>query len=441
MNDIDLTDFLSLNGLGHDNSEGWLPIGTEHAPFQGNFNGGGHKIKGLWIDRPDVWQVGLFGAISHGAIENLGIEIAKKGISGGASVGGLAGDIDNAAIKNCYVTGNVTGNHMAGGLIGAGTGENTSVIKCFASGNIHAATYAGGLMGNAENGSIEQCWSSSRVSASHSDAGGLLGSGGDGLKIKNCFAIGNVSSENYAGGLISFVREKIKIENCYAAGRVSGTFGIGGFAGEIMGGAKIAHCFFDREVSGKKMGVGVGPDSGITGKTTIEMKTKSTFTNAGWDFAAVWDMNKGVNGGYPYLRGMKAPPPPPPKPDGSAENPFLISTPKDLNGLREYLGETGAGKYFKLTNDIDLTDFLSLNGLGRANSEGWLPIGSTSAAFQGNLNGDCHKISGLWINRPEGNDVGLFGAIEHGTIRNLGIEIASEGITASDNAGGFAGGI
>jgi hypothetical protein len=40
--------------------------------------------------------------------------------------------------------------------------------------------------------------------------------------------------------------------------------------------------------------------AGGTGKTTAEMKTKSTFTDAGWDFIEIWGI--GENQTYPYLR-------------------------------------------------------------------------------------------------------------------------------------------
>ena len=36
--------------------------------------------------------------------------------------------------------------------------------------------------------------------------------------------------------------------------------------------------------------------------TTADMKTQSTFTDAGWDFSGVWTINSNVNNGYPILR-------------------------------------------------------------------------------------------------------------------------------------------
>ncbi len=63
-------------------------------------------------------------------------------------------------------------------------------------------------------------------------------------------------------------------------------------------GGSFSSCFWDVQTEGLTDGVGnLDPDpSGVTGKTTAEMKTQSTFTNAGWDFtesdgdAAEWWM-------------------------------------------------------------------------------------------------------------------------------------------------------
>jgi len=41
---------------------------------------------------------------------------------------------------------------------------------------------------------------------------------------------------------------------------------------------------------------------GGTGKTTAQMKTEATFTDAGWEFATIWRIKSTFNDGYPYLR-------------------------------------------------------------------------------------------------------------------------------------------
>jgi hypothetical protein len=56
----------------------------------------------------------------------------------------------------------------------------------------------------------------------------------------------------------------------------------------------VTASFWDIDTSGQLT------SAGGTGKTTAEMKTKSTFTDAGWDFVEIWDI--GENQTYPFLR-------------------------------------------------------------------------------------------------------------------------------------------
>jgi hypothetical protein len=56
----------------------------------------------------------------------------------------------------------------------------------------------------------------------------------------------------------------------------------------------VVNSFWDVETSG------TSSSAGGTGKTTAEMMTESTFTDAGWDFVEVWHI--GENQTYPFLR-------------------------------------------------------------------------------------------------------------------------------------------
>ena len=110
--------------------------------------------------------------------------------------------------------------------------------------------------------------------------------------------------------------------------------------------------------------------------------------------------------------------------DGKELTPWQISSAQQLKALADWVnadnGDETAGKYYKLMNDIDLSDY--------ATDEGWTPIGSTGEGslqrFKGSLDGNNKKITGLRINNPTRLYTGLFGAIYDGTIQNLGIENA-----------------
>ncbi|AMC94045.1 hypothetical protein AOC36_08605 [Erysipelothrix larvae] len=94
--------------------------------------------------------------------------------------------------------------------------------------------------------------------------------------------------------------------------------------------------------------------------------------------------------------------------NGTAENPYIIQTAKQLDEIRY-----GLDKHYKLDNDIDLTVFLENT------PKGWVPIGTEDDPFTGTLDGNNHQVTGLWINA--GFELGFFGWIKGGTIKNLGV--------------------
>jgi hypothetical protein len=69
---------------------GFTPLGTAAAPFTGTFEGLGHTISDLTIDRPTTSDVGLIGKSGKGAvIRDVGL--IGGSVSGAGYVGALAG--------------------------------------------------------------------------------------------------------------------------------------------------------------------------------------------------------------------------------------------------------------------------------------------------------------------------------------------------------------
>jgi hypothetical protein len=68
--------------------------------------------------------------------------------------------------------------------------------------------------------------------------------------------------------------------------------------------ASVSNCFWDTETQThavtESIGLNEGTATNVAGLPTAEMKTKSTFTTAGWDFVEIWGI--GENQTYPYLR-------------------------------------------------------------------------------------------------------------------------------------------
>ena len=94
-------------------------------------------------------------------------------------------------------------------------------------------------------------------------------------------------------------------------------------------------------------------------------------------------------------------------------NRYHIASVDDLKALATFVNERGLD-----TTDID---FVLDGDLNLAGVSGLVPIGTAANAFKGNFYGNGHVISNLKITST-GGFVGLFGAIENATIRDLGLE-------------------
>ncbi len=216
-NDIDLSAY-------HEDG-GWTPIGTESNSFQGTFNGNGHKVTGLYINRPTANYQGLFG-YAAGEIKNVGIE--NVNITANSFTGGLAGVI-GGKVTNCYATGDVTSIYRAGLLAGV---SSSNVQNSYAIGNITGENDTGGLVGQSGN-SVMNCFTAVNVKGT-SSTGGIVGkadSEGSIYGIINCYATGNVTGSDYTGGLLGF-SYYYNVESCCTTGNVTGSDYTGGLIGQ-----------------------------------------------------------------------------------------------------------------------------------------------------------------------------------------------------------------
>ena len=126
---------------------GFLPIGNDAyiAAFTGAFDGLGHTITGLTINRPNTDYVGLFGSASGGPLRNVGLEGGS--VTGNYHVGGLVGYAGYSTISDSHATGSVTGDQNVGGLVG-NVGYST-ISDSYATGSVSGNRYVGGLIGSA----------------------------------------------------------------------------------------------------------------------------------------------------------------------------------------------------------------------------------------------------------------------------------------------------
>lgn len=274
--DLDLTDME------------WTPIGNYEKQYTGTFDGNGKTITGLTVTGSNEYA-GLFGCIDTGGkVKDVTLEDVKiESDNGTSDVGGVAG-WSYGNIENCSVSGSVSGNSTAGGVVGAQWGG--SITGCSSSATVKGVTYAGGIAGYTNNGAtLTACYATGSVTlVSNNDigtyfAGGVVGSNG-GSCIQACYAWGSVTGSGsgtiYVGG-VTGTNDLGTLTACYhAKGTVSGPDGAtGGVAGRnykglMPYGGIITACYW----GGNGQEQGIGEDQVGTGGTT--MVTDSNWSGA-----------------------------------------------------------------------------------------------------------------------------------------------------------------
>ena len=275
---------------GWESGAGFAPIGNDGTPFMGLFNGNGHALSSLTINRPGQNYVGLFGFVGNGGVvKDLGLaEGAVKGLN---YVGSLVGYNTYGTLSGCYVTGPVTGNFFIGGLVGFN--QYGAVSGCHAEGAVTGNSMVGGLVGENAYGTVSGCYATGTVNGGNY-AGGLVGGNEHNVgAVSNCYATGSVMGTNYVGGLMGL--NYSPVSGCYATGWVMGLGNVGGLVGYSL--ATVDHSYWDVQTSG------LANSAGGTGTNTAAMMQQATFT--GWDFINVWEITENVT--YPWLAPLVTP--------------------------------------------------------------------------------------------------------------------------------------
>ncbi len=203
MNDLDSTTagYTELASPTANGGNGWEPImaygsSLEDSTFGGTFDGQGHEIRDLFINRPDEGYVGLFGIVGEGGVvRNIGV--LDVNVTGDTIVGGLVGRNDGT-VSNSYSSGSVAGagdGYGVGGLVGQSSG---TVSNSYSSCNVSGYHRVGGLMGK-NDGDVSNSYSTSDV-AGNIDVGGLLG--GNTGTVRDSYFTGSISGDMNVGGVV-----------------------------------------------------------------------------------------------------------------------------------------------------------------------------------------------------------------------------------------------
>ena len=386
------------------------------------------------------------GIIGEGNSQNRPVSVNKcysvgTIIARGDNVGGITGhgsSYFSQEISNNYFSGKIVGRIGVGGICGKGA---VDVINCFSHGQIAGLNNVGGLVGElyrsgatGSHGNImNSCAINTGVSATKGDAvARIVGYNNDG----HIPEIGSINENK------SYNRTIVICQG-------------------------VVRDVTDNEQNG-------------TGVSASTLKLKATYVAMGFDFNNTWEIQETES--YPYFITQTAPPIITSQVsagattisgkcidggtitldvDGSTQQmvsygnefSFTVSPLQTGQVVRvcakaedkeqsyyttEIVASLGSGKendpyqvytasdltsayrkgYYKLMNDIDLTDYINQN----SPSEGWQSIGRDGSETI-HFDGDGHKITGLWCNSTRDN-TGLFSCFANGTIKNLTVETA-----------------
>ena len=391
-------------------------------------------------------------------------------VNGATNVGGILGEGDRVNISNSYAIGNVSGTNYIGGIAGAMRDSfdhdyrDLSYSVCsnsYFSGIVSGGINVGGITGILYRMKMISCCSYATISGNE-NIGGLCGflegrQWNDLSSIRNCFAIN--------------VRVSAIDDNC---GRIFG---------KVNRGKAEDNKVWNKTIiiqSGIVKDIEDDEQNGM-GVSATTLKLKATYIAAGWDFTNIWEIQESEC--YPYFKWQTSPPVITSKVvsgattvSGKCIDGGTITL--DIDGITQQMASTGnefsftvsplqagqevrvtakaegkeqsyftteivaslgSGKeddpyqvystsdlksayrkgYYKLMNDIDLTDYINQN----SPSEGWQSIGRDGSETI-HFDGDGHKITGLWCNTTRDN-TGLFSCFANGTIKNLRVETAN----------------
>ena len=433
---------------GAEGDAGFNPLGNEFdGEFSGYFDGLGHTVSNLTIDRPYNFGVGLFGYLQDAQVRNVGVK--NGSIQGDSFVGGLVGNSTNSLIENSfshadvkgygtigglvggnydgkiqdsYATGDVTGgaySSYVGGLVGGN--DNAHIKNSYATGNVTGDEIVGGLVGdNNNNATIQRSYTTGDVTGIQ-NVGGLAGNSYYGSEIKDSYAVGAVTGETIVGGLVGEILDST-LNTSYAAGKVTVNAQDAQSGGLVAKNVKgtVFNSVWDKEKTGQSTSAGSAESNGLGSE---QMFNAENYT--GFDFDGIW--NNADNQTTAFLRGHK----------GSnevklkGEGDIAYSVIQNIHQLQA-VNQKLDGHYI-LGNDIDARVTSTWSS---GDGQGFESLGSTDQAFTGVMNGLGYQISDVFMLNEGKDQVGLIG-VNKGAVKNVGVTDIQ--VTGRNDVGGLVG--
>lgn len=255
--------------LSCDKNNHFTPIGI-NSSFKGTFDGNGHKISNLYVDRAD--KAGLFASVYGASIKNLTVEGTVVGSSSNGSdptgVGGIVGfSTSQILIENCVSNVNVSSScENTGGICGNVNGVDSVIRNCVNIGDIESdSDKTGGISGNPDI-------------------------------VYNCANFGAVSGKSNVAGIAGNTEKDVSL--CYNAGTISVPDGVASVAAIAnvagTGSGFYCYCYFkegtaDAAFKGTSAGSAIIKFSDPKQQNlTLELSNRIG-TSAYKDYCSPWD--------------------------------------------------------------------------------------------------------------------------------------------------------
>lgn len=255
----------------------WTPVGSAQKPYSAAFDGAGHTVDGLYINKPTALYQALFGYLKDGSVS--GVEV-RGTVTGKQHVAGVVAYVhQKSEVSRCANHAAVTGSGTnVGGVTGFLATATSKVSDCYNTGSVSGTTNVGG------------------VSASnHKDA-----------VMQNVYNIGAVSGKT-VGACVGGTAAKTDVTNAFCVKEYQITAGQTLVSEDEMRSGRVAWLLGD--AFGQE--IGVDPYPLLGGKKVLYDAATDTYYNEGGT-SAVGDISveAGLDGAVYYnLQGVSSPEP------------------------------------------------------------------------------------------------------------------------------------
>lgn len=440
------------------------PLGTEHNPFMGTFDGQGHSFIGVTIEAPNHDGAGFFGYVKDATIKNLSF---KKGNDNGNSKGTMT--ISHGSSMNAPVVGyamgkttledivcefDITVNHanasQIGGIVGATESDDVTLNRCRYSGTItfnSASDAVGGIVGTSNGVVMKNCLFDGKLSTTSTtiSVGGFIGTAtDDNTSITNSLSHGtySIASGNTKAGLIlgyanqkSITLDKVIYTNTHGLTALYGS----ARTGETNATTSYPKCMTVEQLKSQSLAE--------LGEANWKKEDSDNYPHPGLGGAG-HEHSYNDNGFCPGNDGIYQPA------EKDIDSYYKIENAGQLWWIAEQINSDllPRNTKFKLANNIDMEGAAhgSFPGIGSVSSK--IVAAPTdenpnatrsedvwSTAFTGIFDGKGYTINDYYRNVTAGNRQGLINAADNATIKNFTINGTMNVLGNGNTSGALAG--